>query len=65
MRTGVVVGETDRQAASPVDRPVTYKDVFATLYRNLGINARGVTIPDPQGRPQYLLDEGTPIEEVT
>ncbi|MEQ9409043.1 MAG: DUF1501 domain-containing protein [Fuerstiella sp.] len=64
MKTGQVIGETDRIAGTAVSRPVHYKDVFATLYRNLGIDARAVTINDPQGRPQYLLDEGEPIREV-
>lgn len=64
MRTGQVIGETDRIAGSVVSRPVHYKDIFATLYRNLGIDARQITIDDPQGRPQYLLDEGEPIAEV-
>jgi uncharacterized protein (DUF1501 family) len=64
MRTGQVIGETDRIAGSAISRPVHYKDVFATLYRNLGIDARQITIEDPQGRPQYLLDEGEPISEV-
>lgn len=64
MKTGKVIGETDRIAGAAVSRPVSYKDVFATLYRNLGIDARRVTIDDPQGRPQYLLDEGEPISEV-
>ena len=64
MRTGQVIGETDRNAGSPISRPVHYKDIFATLYRNLGIDARQVTINDPQGRPQYLLDDGEPIGEL-
>lgn len=64
MRTGQVIGATDRIAGAAVSRPVSYKDVFATLYRNLGIDARQVTIEDPQGRPQYLLDSGDPIGEV-
>ncbi len=65
LRTGQVIGETDRYAAEPVSRPVTYKDVFRVLYRHLGIDARGVTLPDPQGRPQYLLDAGEiPVELV-
>ena len=65
MRTGQVIGETDRDAAVPRSRPVTYKDVFATLYQNLGIDARNITIPDPQGRPQYVLDAGEPLPEVS
>lgn len=64
MITGQVIGATDRVAGSPVSRPVHYKDIFATLYRNMGIDARNVTIEDPQGRPQYLLDEGEPLREV-
>ena len=64
MRTGQVIGETDRIAGTAVSRPVHYKDIFATLYRNLGIDARQITIDDPQGRPQYLLDDGEPLLEV-
>jgi uncharacterized protein (DUF1501 family) len=64
IRTGQVIGRTDRDAAKVTDRPVTYKDIFATLYRHLGIDARQTTMLDPQGRPQYLLDEGEPLQEL-
>lgn len=64
IRTGQVIGGTDRDAAEVSDRPVTYKDIFATLYRHLGIDARQTTLIDPQGRPQYLLDEGEPLAEL-
>jgi len=64
LKTGQVIGETDRHAAKAVNRPVTYKDVFATLYRTLGIEARDITLTDPQGRPQYVLDEGEVISEL-
>jgi Protein of unknown function (DUF1501) len=64
MRTGQVIGQTDRYAAAAISRPVTYQDVFATLYHNLGINARRTTITDPTGRPQYLLDAGDVIREL-
>lgn len=63
MRSGQVIGETDRLAATAISRPVTYKDVFATIYRNLGIDARQTTLEDPQGRPQYVLDDATPLSE--
>jgi len=65
MKTGQVIGETDRIAGSAISRPVHYKDIFATLYRNLGIDARNVTIDDPQGRPQYLLDAGAALPELS
>ncbi len=64
MKTGQVIGETDRYAGAAISRPVTYQDVFATLYNRLGINARAVTITDPSGRPQYLLDHGEVIREL-
>ena len=64
MRTGQVLGATDRQAAVAVSRPVHYQDVLATLYHNLGIDLRSTTLTDPSGRPQYLLDRGTAIEEL-
>lgn len=64
MRTGQVIGATDRTAGSATSRPIHYKDVFATLYRNLGIDAKRTTIIDPTGRPQYLLDAGEVIHEL-
>lgn len=65
MRTGQVIGKTDRTASAVVQRPVHYKDIFSTLYHNLGINPHAETITDPQGRPQYLLDAGTRLMELT
>ncbi|MAX37876.1 DUF1501 domain-containing protein [Gimesia sp.] len=64
MRTGQVIGATDRTASAVKERPVHYKDIFATLYHNLGIDPHAVTIEDPHGRPQYLLDAGTRIAEL-
>jgi hypothetical protein len=64
LRGGVVVGETDRTASTAIARPVTYKDVFATIYHNLGIDPHRTALTDPQGRPQHLLDEGLPIREL-
>jgi hypothetical protein len=39
------------------------KEIFATVYKNLGIDTRTATISDPAGRPQYLTDMD-PIAEV-
>lgn len=58
MRTGQVIGATDKQGAEPVDRPVLFGEVFASLYRNLGIDVNKVTLSDFQGRPQYLVPNG-------
>ncbi|MCA9246460.1 MAG: DUF1501 domain-containing protein [Planctomycetales bacterium] len=64
MRTGQVIGATDRMAGEATSRPVRYQDVFTTLYHNLGIDAGRTTIEDPRGRPRYLAPEGRPIREV-
>jgi hypothetical protein len=64
LRGGTVLGETDRTASTAIARPVHYKEVFATIYHNLGIDPHRTTLTDPQGRPQHLLDEGQPIREL-
>ena len=64
LRTGQFLGSTDRYAAEVTSRPVHYQDVFATLYRHLGINAATTTLMDPTGRPQSLVEVGRPIEEL-
>ena len=38
MRTGQVIGATDKEAAYVKERPVSFQNVFATLYHNLGID---------------------------
>ena len=64
MRTGQVIGSTNRLGEVPQDRPVHYQEVFATLYQRLGIDPSTATIPDQAGRPQYLLDQREPIREL-
>ena len=64
IRAGQVIGSTNRWGDDVASRPVHYKDIFATLYHNLGIDARTETVIDPQGRPQFLLDEGAVMREL-
>lgn len=64
MQTGQVIGQTDRTASVAVARPVSYQDVLATLYRNLGIDLTSARLLDPTGRPQLLIDAGQPLPEV-
>jgi hypothetical protein len=63
LRTGQVIGSTDRNAAEAMDRPVHVQEVFATLYDHLGFNAE-TSVPDKTGRPMYLLDAFKPIPEL-
>ncbi|MGE3807573.1 MAG: DUF1501 domain-containing protein [Gemmataceae bacterium] len=65
MKTGQVIGATDRIAGEAVSRPVTHADLHATLYHNLGIDVDQATIPDLSGRPQYLVeDQAHPLREL-
>jgi hypothetical protein len=65
MKTGQVIGATDRGGGHVTERPVTFQEVFATLYHRIGIDVRTATVDDPQGRPQYLVDSGVePIREL-
>jgi hypothetical protein len=63
MRTGQVIGSTDRTGSYAKDRPVTFGDIFATLYHNLGLNPETTTVTDPTGRPQHLV-EGQALPEL-
>lgn len=65
MPVGQVIGTTNRYAEEPIDRPVHFQEIFATLYRNLGIDAQTKTIEDLTRRPRYLLDAGyRPLPEL-
>jgi hypothetical protein len=56
MRTGQVIGATNRLGEYARERPVRYHEVFATLYHNLGIDPALTTIADATGRPQHLVE---------
>ena len=63
MKTGQVIGSTDRLGGNAKDRPVGFGDIFATLYGNLGLNPETTTVNDPTGRPQHLA-EGKALPEL-
>lgn len=60
MQTGQVIGASDRLGGEAISRPVTFSEVYSTLYHNLGIDGQATTIGDLNGRPQYLLEEDVP-----
>jgi hypothetical protein len=65
MRMGQVIGATNRLGEYASERPVTFQEVFATLYTNLGLDINTTREFDLRGRPQYLVDPGTqPIHEL-
>ncbi len=63
MRTGQIVGATNARGEHPVDRQLSPNDLWATVYRHLGIDYTESTL-DLQGRPMPILPFGAPIEEI-
>jgi hypothetical protein len=63
LRMGQVIGSTTSKGESPQDRPLTPGDLWATMYRHLGIDPE-LAFPDLSGRPMPILSEGTPIAEL-
>src|SRR6266568_2714766 len=57
LKTGQAIGATNRLGEYAAKRPVTFQEVHATLYHNLGINLATTTINDPTGRPQHLVEK--------
>jgi len=63
LRMGQVVGATNSKGEYPADRPLTPRDLLATVYRHLGIDYRQSFV-DLSGRPTPILGEGDPIREL-
>jgi hypothetical protein len=60
---GRVVGKSDKHAGTVVDRPVSPKDILATLYHLLGIDPE-TTLTDRTGRPMPLVPDGRVVTEM-
>jgi len=64
LRMAQVIGRSNKTAESPVTTPITPKDLMATIFHVLGIDA-DLQFPDHAGRPDYLLPDGArPIAEL-
>lgn len=60
---GQVIGETDSRAERSKSGNISFQNVFATLYRFLGVDLK-TQLTDFNGRPQNTLDDPTPIREL-
>ena len=63
-KTGQVIGKTDKLGGEPTERAVHFGEVFATLYKFLGIDTAKTTLNDLSGRPQYLVDGWSAMPEL-
>lgn len=63
LKGGQIIGSTNRLGETAKDRPVTFGEVFATLYHSIGLNPETTTVTDTAGRPQHVAD-GQVIKEL-
>jgi uncharacterized protein (DUF1501 family) len=64
LRPGIVVGASNARGEVPRDRPLTPKDLIATVYARLGLDPT-TTLPDRFGRPMPIIPAGgEPIREL-
>lgn len=63
IRGGIVLGQSDKDAAYAITPPYKPEDLAATIYQALGIDPE-LRLPDALGRPVALIDDGVPITEL-
>jgi hypothetical protein len=64
LKVGQVVGSTNSKGEHPKDRPMTPNDLWATMFRHLGIDWHGTSFLDHTGRPMPILPYGEAIKEL-
>ncbi len=64
MRMGQVIGSTNAKGEHPKDRALTPNDLWATMFRHLGIDYQSTSFQDHTGRPLPILPSGEPIAEL-
>lgn len=64
IRTGQVIGATDRKGEDAVERVCSAEDFLATIYHHLGIDGANTLIRDFNGRPTPVINHGKPIPEL-
>src|SRR5262245_12302192 len=63
-RMGQVIGSTNARGDHPHTRPLSVNDLWATMFRHLGIDYAHTSFLDHRGRPMPILPEGDPISEL-
>src|SRR5581483_7440232 len=63
LKVGQAIGSTNRLGEYAATRPVTFGEIFATIYKSLGLDPAANMILDPTGRPQHLADS-PPLPEL-
>ena len=58
IKTGQVIGSTDREGGYPTSCPTDPKDILATMYYLLGFDPNQTTVPDRHDRPMHIIPHG-------
>jgi hypothetical protein len=64
MQTGQIIGATNSKGEEPVERAMTPNDLWASVYRHLGVDYNKSFL-DHSGRPMPMLPFGKPIPELS
>ena len=62
VKTGMVIGASDKHGAAITDRPVSAADFVATVYQALGLNPKAEFVAE--GRKMTMLPQGSPVKEL-
>jgi hypothetical protein len=63
LRHGRVIGASESDGGHIKERPVTPGDLAATIYRHFGVPL-DATYTEPTGRLRFIVDHGSPVEEL-
>lgn len=63
LKMGQVIGETDSRAERAKTGSISFQNIMATIYKVMGVDPK-VKLPDFNGRPQHILSEREPIQEL-
>ncbi len=64
IRTGQIIGATNKRGEEPISRRVGPADFLATIYRHLGIDYKNATVTNFSGRPIKIVEDGDAIPEL-
>ena len=64
IRTGGVIGASDKRGEDVAERACGPGDFLATIYQHLGIDWENTTLNDLTGRPTHIVNGGRPIAEL-
>jgi hypothetical protein len=63
MRTGQVIGATNKKGEHPVERAMSPNDLWASVFQHLGVDQQ-IAFTNLQGVPMPILSTGEPIAEL-